>query len=255
MENDTIIETIDLKKVYGSGEGEVTALCGISIKICSGEFVAIMGPSGSGKSTLMNILACLDRPTDGRFILAGEDVSEYSRKELALIRSQKLGFVFQSFNLLPRASALENVMLPMMYRRENRVDFGNRMEVAMNALENVGIQDRADHLPSELSGGQQQRVAIARALINDPILILADEPTGNLDSKSSEEIMDILHNLHERGRTIVMVTHDPDIAAHTERIIHIRDGSVFSDEKNPNPITKAMFVGGSDHKVEEGGKL
>jgi putative ABC transport system ATP-binding protein len=255
MENDTIIETIDLKKVYGSGEGEVTALCGISIKICSGEFVAIMGPSGSGKSTLMNILACLDRPTDGRFILAGEDVSEYSRKELALIRSQKLGFVFQSFNLLPRASALENVMLPMMYRRENRVDFGNRMEVAMNALENVGIQDRADHLPSELSGGQQQRVAIARALINDPILILADEPTGNLDSKSSDEIMDILHNLHERGRTIVMVTHDPDIAAHTERIIHIRDGSVFSDEKNPNPITKTMVLGGSDHKVKEGGKL
>jgi putative ABC transport system ATP-binding protein len=255
METDTIIETIDLRKIYGSGEGQVTALCGINIKICSGEFVAIMGPSGSGKSTLMNILACLDRPTDGRFILAGEDVSEYSRKELALIRSQKLGFVFQSFNLLSRASALENVMLPMMYRRENRVDFGNRVEVAMNALENVGIKDRADHLPSELSGGQQQRVAIARALINDPILILADEPTGNLDSKSSEEIMDILHNLHERGRTIVMVTHDPDIAAHTERIIHIRDGSLFSDEKNLNPIMKTIAVGGSDHKGEEGGKL
>ena len=232
MENIPIIETIDLKKVYGMGDAEVAAVNGISMRINAGEFVAIMGPSGSGKSTLMNILACLDRPTEGNYILDGEDVSEYSRSELAFIRSQKLGFVFQSFNLLPRVTALDNVIMPMIYRRENRISPAQRKEIALAALESVGLVDRVHHLPSELSGGQQQRVAIARALVNDPVLLLADEPTGNLDSRSSEDILALLHDLHERGRTIVMVTHEPDIAHHTERIIMVRDGKLFSDQMN-----------------------
>lgn len=232
MESNLIIETIGLRKVYGVGDAEVAAVNGIDIRINPGEFVAIMGPSGSGKSTLMNILACLDRPTDGKYILDGEDVSEYSRKELALIRSHKLGFVFQSFNLLPRATALENVMMPMIYRREGKINATDRKEIAMTALDNVGLANRVHHLPSELSGGQQQRVAIARALVNDPVLVLADEPTGNLDTKSSEEILGLLHDLHERGRTIVMVTHEPDIAHHTERILMVRDGQLFSDKQN-----------------------
>src|SRR5512138_2265522 len=237
MEKQAIIETIDLKKVYGMGDAEVVAVNGISIKINAGEFVAIMGPSGSGKSTLMNILACLDRPTEGQYILDGEDVSAYTRKELALIRSQKLGFVFQSFNLLPRTTALDNVIMPMIYRREDRVGASQRKELAMNALESVGLKERMHHLPSELSGGQQQRVAIARALVNDPVLLLADEPTGNLDTHSSEEILGLLHDLHDRGRTIVMVTHEPDIAHHTERIIMIRDGKLFSDQPNGHHVT------------------
>ncbi len=237
MEKHAIIETVDLKKVYGVGDAEVMAVNGISIKIYAGEFVAIMGPSGSGKSTLMNILACLDRPTEGQYILDGEDVSAYSRKELALIRSQKLGFVFQSFNLLPRATALDNVIMPMIYRREQRISAAERKEIAVTALESVGLGERMHHHPSELSGGQQQRVAIARALVNDPVLLLADEPTGNLDTHSSEEIMEVLHELHERGRTIVMVTHEPDIAHHTERIIMVRDGKLFSDELNGKSIT------------------
>jgi putative ABC transport system ATP-binding protein len=232
MENAPIIETIDLKKIYGMGDAEVVAVNGISMRIYTGEFVAIMGPSGSGKSTLMNILACLDRPTQGRYVLDGEDVSEYSRVELALIRSHKLGFVFQSFNLLPRASALDNVIMPMIYRRENRLSTAERKERALAALESVGLADRVHHLPNELSGGQQQRVAIARALVNDPVLLLADEPTGNLDTHSSEEILDLLHQLHDRGRTIVIVTHEPDIAHHTERILMVRDGLLFSDQKN-----------------------
>ncbi len=236
MDREVIIETIDLKKVYGEGDGQVTALDGINIKILTGEFVAIMGPSGSGKSTLMNILACLDRPTEGQYILAGEDVSEYDRKELALIRSRELGFVFQSFNLLPRVSALENVILPVIYRRENRINAVERKDQALAVLERVGLADRVDHLPNELSGGQQQRVAIARALINDPLLILADEPTGNLDSRSSEEIIELLHSLHDQGKTIVVVTHDLDIAQHTQRIIMVRDGKVFSDKENDHPV-------------------
>ncbi len=228
-----LIETIDLMKVYGEGDAEVVALKGINIQIRNGEFVAIMGPSGSGKSTLMNILACMDRPSEGHYVLAGEDVSEYDRNDLAYIRSKQLGFVFQSFNLLPRATALENVMRPLMYRREDHLSAGERKELALEALDNVGLGDRVDHRPNQLSGGQQQRVAIARALINDPLLILADEPTGNLDTKSSEEILDIFHALHERGRTIIIVTHEPDIAAHARRVIHIRDGMVYSDEQNP----------------------
>lgn len=232
MAQNAIIETVGLKKVYGEGETAVEALKGVDIHIATGEFVAIMGPSGSGKSTLMNILACLDHPSEGSYILDGENVSEYTRKELASIRSQKLGFVFQSFNLLARASALENVMLPMIYRRDIAISAGERKLIALDALEKVGLSDRIHHMPNELSGGQQQRVAIARALVNNPVLILADEPTGNLDTKSSEEIMSILHELNTQGRTIVMVTHEPDIAHHTQRIIHVRDGLLFSDEKN-----------------------
>jgi len=232
----TIIETIGLKKCYGMGDAQVMALDGIDLKIYAGEFVAIMGPSGSGKSTLLNILACLDRPTEGKYILAGEDVSEYSRKELAFIRSRELGFIFQSYNLLPRLTAFENVMLPMMYQRQNGIPASDRKEKAMTALESVGLGDRSHHIPNQLSGGQQQRVAIARALINDPILIMADEPTGNLDSHSSEEIMELLLTLHEKGRTIVAVTHDLIIAKHTGRIIQIRDGKLASDEKNGHPI-------------------
>jgi putative ABC transport system ATP-binding protein len=255
MESNAIIETIGLKKVYGMGDAEVVAVNGISLTISAGEFVAIMGPSGSGKSTLMNILACLDRPTEGQYILDGEDVSQYSRNELALIRSQKLGFVFQSFNLLPRASALENVMLPIIYRRENRVSAGQRRALAMAALEQVGLADRVQHLPSELSGGQQQRVAIARALVNDPVLVLADEPTGNLDTHSSEEILSLLHDLRQRGRTIVMVTHEADIAHHTERIILVRDGKLFSDQKNERGSTRlagaAELAQPKDEKVGE----
>lgn len=231
-EKPVIIETVNLKKIYGAGEAQVNALDGIDIKIYDGEFVAIMGPSGSGKSTLLNILACLDRPSEGKYILNGEDVSGYNRKELAFIRGRQLGFVFQSYNLLPRLTALENVMLPMMYQREGRLSIHERQEKAAAALESVGLADRAHHLPTQLSGGQQQRVAIARALINDPILVLADEPTGNLDTKSSQEIIDLLYRLHERGRTIVMVTHEPDIAHYTERIILIRDGILASDQKN-----------------------
>jgi putative ABC transport system ATP-binding protein len=252
MEKETIIETIDLKKVYGVGDAEVAAVNGISLEIKEGEFVAIMGPSGSGKSTLMNILACLDRPTEGQYILAGEDVSNYSRSELALIRSQKLGFVFQSFNLLPRVTALENVMMPLIYRRTDPVTAAKRKEIADAALDSVGLAERMHHMPNELSGGQQQRVAIARALVNDPVLILADEPTGNLDTKSSEEIMDLLHDLHDRGRTIVIVTHEPDIAHHTERILMIRDGKLFSDHKNGRRITRQNATGIEYAAVEAG---
>ncbi|MBW6471862.1 MAG: ABC transporter ATP-binding protein [Anaerolineaceae bacterium] len=227
-----MIRTDQLKKIYQMGEIEVPALNGVSITIQEGEFVAIMGPSGSGKSTLMNILGCLDSPTDGQYYLDDQDVSKLNRAQLAHIRNEKLGFIFQSYNLLPRMSAVENVTLPMMY---NKAAAGNQVEMTKKAEELlgiVGLGDRMHHQPKELSGGQQQRVAIARALINDPVLVLADEPTGNLDTKSANEIMEILHNLHQSGRTIVMVTHEPDIAEQTQRIIAVRDGLVELDHEN-----------------------
>ncbi len=234
MTTTSIIETNGLTKVYGMGDIQVRALAGVDVRIESGEFVAIMGPSGSGKSTLMNILGCLDRPSDGRYTLAGEDVSNLSKVQLAAIRNRRIGFVFQSFNLLPRTSALRNVLLPLVYKRQDKLTPAQREEAAMAALEAVGLADRAQHEPNELSGGQKQRVAIARALVNDPALILADEPTGNLDTRTGEEIMAVLHELHSRGRTIVVVTHEDEIAASTERTIVLRDGIVESDGRSGN---------------------
>lgn len=214
------------------GEVEVHALEKVNFSVNEGEFVAIMGPSGSGKSTLMNILGCLDRPTSGTYALAGEDVSQMNKAELAHIRNRRIGFIFQSYNLLPRTSAIDNVILPMTYNWENHLSAAERMQKALGALEAVGLAKRAHHMPNEISGGQAQRIAIARALVNDPVLILADEPTGNLDSQSSTEIMAILARLHDQGRTIVMVTHDSDIAAFAQRIIHFKDGHVDSDQTN-----------------------
>jgi len=232
MEETKIIDICEMKKIYGMGESEVAALNGVNVDISTGEFVAVMGPSGSGKSTLMNILGCLDRPSSGQYLLDGKDISNLNREDLAVIRNQKLGFIFQSYNLLPKLTAVENVMMPMMYQRVNPTPPSKRLERALEALDQVGLANRANHHPMELSGGQQQRVAIARALINDPVLILADEPTGNLDTRSSYEIMDLLHKLHDRGRTIVMVTHEPDIANHMDRIVQIRDGKLDKDIDN-----------------------
>ncbi len=224
-----IIQTTDLRKVYGMGDIQVQALSGVDIQINEGEFVAVMGPSGSGKSTLMNILGCLDRPSSGQYHLAGVEVSGLSKVQLSVIRNKRIGFIFQSFNLLSRTSALRNVMLPLVYKRENQNSPAEREALAMAALESVGLADRAHHEPNELSGGQRQRVAIARALVNDPVLVMADEPTGNLDTKTGQEIMELLHTLHGRGRTIVMVTHEPEIASQTERSIVLVDGQVASD--------------------------
>jgi putative ABC transport system ATP-binding protein len=230
-----VIETSNLTKVYGKGDGDtshplaVHALRGVNIRVDRGEFVAIMGPSGSGKSTLMNILGCLDRPSGGTYLLEGEDVSQLNKDKLAGIRNRRIGFVFQSYNLLPRLTAVKNVMMPLMYNGHQHLSDKQMAERAVAALEAVGLGDRIEHRPNELSGGQQQRVAIARALVNDPSLVLADEPTGNLDTKSGEEIMALLHELHDQGSTIVMVTHSRDDAAHAARIIALRDGQVVPD--------------------------
>ncbi len=216
-----------ITKVYLAGEVEVAALKGISLHIPEGEFVAIMGPSGSGKSTLMNLIGCLDQPSSGRYILDGYDVSALTDDQLAWIRNRKIGFVFQSYNLIPRASAVHNVEMPLIYAGDNQ----QRRERAMAALESVGLLQRASHLPNELSGGQQQRVAVARALVTDPAILLADEPTGNLDSESSTEIMKLLRELNHQGRTIVLITHEPDIAAFAQRVVRLRDGVIVSDER------------------------
>jgi putative ABC transport system ATP-binding protein len=232
MDNPAIIQTEELVKIYGVGDVQVRALDGVTLRIGENEFVAIMGASGSGKSTLMNILGCLDHPTSGKYYLAGEDVSDLSRKQLAIIRNQRLGFVFQSYNLLPRTSALENVMLPLLYNRNGVHGDSSAKEKALEALTSVGLAERIHHQPQEMSGGQMQRVAIARALINDPVLILADEPTGNLDSRTGREIMALLKDLHARGRTIVMVTHEDEIAAYAQRIIRLRDGLIDTDHLN-----------------------
>lgn len=224
-----LIETEDIHKIFALGENPVPALNGVTISIDKGEFVAIMGPSGSGKSTFMSILGCLDKPTRGSYRLDGIDVDQLSRDELAVIRNEKIGFVFQGFNLLPRANALENVELPMIYRG---IPAAERRKRALEALRLMGLADRANHLPSQLSGGQQQRVAIARSLVNNAPLLMADEPTGNLDTKTSNEIMELLVGLNESsGITIVLVTHESDIAAFSHRIIRFLDGKVVSDER------------------------
>ena len=221
-----IIETRQLRKTYLLGETEVHALAGVNVDITDGELVAITGPSGSGKSTLMHILGCLDRPDSGNYILSGEDVSSLDKDSLARIRNKRIGFVFQNFNLLPRLSALENVELPLLYSAA--VDASDK---AALALEKVGLGDRMDHEPNQLSGGQRQRVAIARAIVTDPTILLADEPTGNLDSRTGKEILELFHELHKEGRTIIMVTHDGQVANECDRQIKMRDGLVASDER------------------------
>jgi putative ABC transport system ATP-binding protein len=211
------------------GDTKVNALDGVTLDVAAGEFAAIMGPSGSGKSTLMNILGCLDRPTSGSYSLDGEEVARLSDDALAVIRNRKIGFVFQSFNLLPRMSALQNVALPMVYAGVRQQA---RIERAARALALVGLENRQHHKPNELSGGQRQRVAIARSLVNDPAIIMADEPTGNLDTKSGNEIMEIFRDLNNQGRTVVLITHEPDIAACAKRVVHVRDGQIIRDERH-----------------------
>lgn len=230
--NHILIEINHLVRTYILGEVEVHALRGVSVNVSQGEFVAIMGASGSGKSTFMNILGCLDKPTKGSYILDKIDVGKLSRDELALIRNKKIGFVFQGFNLLSRTSALENVELPLFY---NSISNKLRREKSLEALKKVGLEDRAFHYPNQLSGGQQQRVAIARALVNDPSIVLADEPTGNLDSRTSVEVMEIFQKLNEQGITIILVTHEPDIASFAKRHILFRDGRIKADKINAEP--------------------
>ncbi len=241
-----VIQLKDIHKVYHTGEVEVPAVRGVSLEIFPGELVALMGASGSGKSTMMNILGCLDRPTRGEYLLDGIDVSQLTRDELADIRNQKIGFVFQGFNLLPRTSALENVELPMLYNRQRLAGKQQRAR-ALEALTVVGLSDRADHAPNQLSGGQQQRVAIARALANQPSMLLADEPTGNLDSRTSVEIMGVFQKLNDQGITIVMVTHEVDIAHYTKRMVVMRDGRVISD----SPVVQRLNAEQELKKLEQ----
>jgi putative ABC transport system ATP-binding protein len=230
-----MLEVSNIVKIYTTGELEFTALKKVSFRVEKGEFTAIMGHSGSGKSTLMNILGCLDRMNEGTYILNGRNVSELEDKELALLRNKELGFVFQSFNLIPRMTILENVELPMLYAGVSRK---TRRERAIIALDKVGLSDRMNHLPSEISGGQKQRAAIARAIVNNPSVIMADEPTGNLDTKSSTDIMKIFQDLNNEGATVLMVTHEKDIAQHTKRIVHFRDGEIISD----NPVEDRIIL-------------
>ena len=233
MEN--IIEIDGIQKKYVVGEEIVHALRGVSLNIKKNEYVALMGPSGSGKSTLMNILGCLDTPTSGKYVLNNTDVSELADNNLAEIRNKEIGFVFQTFNLLPRSTTLENVVLPLVYAGQSKADRQKRGE---EVIASVGLSDRADHKPNELSGGQRQRVAVARALVNNPSIILADEPTGNLDTKTSYEIMSLFEEIHAKGNTVILVTHEEDIAQHAHRIIRLRDGQIESDIMNDN-IVKA----------------
>jgi putative ABC transport system ATP-binding protein len=230
----TIISVKDLRKTYVMGADTINALKSVSIDISKNEYVALMGPSGSGKSTLMNLLGCLDTPSSGSYVLNNIDVSQMTDSELAEVRNKEIGFVFQTFNLLPRMSSLENVALPLVYAGMNKE---KRLEKAQKALESVGLGDRVMHKPNELSGGQRQRVAVARALVNDPAIILADEPTGNLDTKTSIEIMGLFQKIHQQGNTVILVTHEPDIAQHAHRIIRLRDGLVESDTKNEHIIS------------------
>lgn len=224
--NQEVIKLENIKRFFKIGDVEVQALRGVNLTINKGEYVALMGPSGSGKSTLMNLLGCLDTPSAGKYWLSGQDVSQMDDDELAEIRNKEIGFVFQTFNLLPRSTALDNVALPLVYAGYGRTE---RNERALKTLESVGLADRTDHKPNELSGGQRQRVAIARALINNPSIILADEPTGNLDTKTSYEIMELMEKIHEQGNTVIIVTHEEDIARRAHRIVRLRDGVVESD--------------------------
>ena len=228
----SVIQTSDISKIYQMGSETIRALKSVTIDIEQGEYVSFMGPSGSGKSTLMNMIGCLDTPSGGTYILNGQDVSDMTENELAEVRNKEIGFVFQTFNLLPRASSLENVALPLIYAGYSKSE---RHDRAQAALEGVGLGDRSFHKPNELSGGQRQRVAIARALVNDPSIILADEPTGNLDTKTSYDIMDLFIELHDKGNTIIMVTHEDDIAEYSHRIVRLRDGLIETDNINENP--------------------
>ena len=230
---EAVIEVEDVKKIYKVGPSEVHALAGVSLTIYRNEYVAIMGPSGSGKSTLMNSLGCLDTPSEGRYILNGTDVSKMQDDQLADTRNREIGFVFQTFNLLPRYTALENVVLPLIYAG---VPKGERLERGRAALTSVGLEERMEHKPNEMSGGQRQRVAVARALINDPAIILADEPTGNLDTKTSIDIMQLFERIYGSGNTIIVVTHEEDIAQHARRIVRLRDGKIERDEVNLHPV-------------------
>lgn len=246
-----LIQIKDVCKTYGNGESAVKALIEVSLTVEHGEFISIMGPSGSGKSTLMNILGCLDRTTEGTYELDGVDVSDLTDDQLAKIRNQKIGFVFQAFNLLPRFNALHNVELPMLYAG---IHHKERNERAMNALDKVSLLDRKEHKPNEMSGGQKQRVAIARALVNAPAIILADEPTGNLDSISSEEIMLVFQELNKEGVTIVLVTHETDIANHSKRILRFEDGRLVSDERVAEPLDARVILETKQKKIILGGK-